>query len=258
MEFIKSLWSSLVSFTDAKDTISLILLFVIPLLAPLFSSPSRKGWRLNLMWGKIKQFWSHSPYRWLVILFILLIMTVKAEYDLYDKQEMQIIELQNKISSLEQEYRPIITLDPAITLNPSVDETNQSVNLSINIRVNNISDRPAYQSNSSLCLAPLDQPEKLLRYNNLYETNPIYKGTTHSIIINHTGYYSRRDNNGIIIMHLFIKYSNSPIGNNGIWYEDSYWYAININLIDKTISLNSVSPDIIKYFEPIIIGDSGE
>ncbi|MFC2014964.1 hypothetical protein ACFLUP_03115 [Chloroflexota bacterium] len=191
--FLSYLWKSILQLTDIQSVIGVLIAIAILFVPSLFSL---KEWGRKLMKGRFQLFW--EKYRWYVVIIILFVVVSNGQYSLFQEKQNQIINIQNEIKTIQEEHRPIITLSPAVTLNPKVDEIYQLADLNIKIKVNNIGDRPAYESYSMLCFAPLDQPQDLKRY------------------------------------------------------DDIYWFAFNINLDDKTTSLNPPSQSTIKEFEPYI------
>ncbi len=200
-------------------------------------------------WGAKMKLWL-----WLAPALVFLIMIVVGgilvSYQTYQQQQDQIVKLTNDLNTASERYRPTLTLGPAFTLNSLVDETDSTANITIKIKVNNIGERPAYQISATLQVAPLNNPQQLTRYDNIYNNNPVYKGTQNDIVINHIGYFSKKDNIGTIIARIFVKYNNSPIGKDGIWYDDTYWFSFNIDLRTRTVSLTPPTPEVITYFEP--------
>ncbi|GEM_PF-5814524 len=200
----------------------------------------------------------------LYIFVILIVLSlIYAPYGMYrDSQQeanTRITNLTNQINKLNSDlivatdqYRPILTLDPAFTLNPMIDETHSTANVTIKIKVNNIGERPAYQISAVLYAAPLGNPQQAQKYDNIYNNNPVYKGTQNNIVIDHVGYFTKTGNMGTIIFYIYIKWNNSPVGETGKWYHDPYWFLFNIDLQSKTVTLNPPTPELISYFEPYI------
>lgn len=152
-----------------------------------------------------------------------------------------------------EQHKPILTAD--VTVKESkvyLDE--QIVEFTLDFAINNIGDMPAYQNRFRACAAPLDNPEELVisKRPDVYELNPIYKGTHQNILFDYRGTYARQGNEGIVVIYFNLGWSNDP--KDGKWHEDPYYCAFLIQFEKDTYGhgIISVLPEWIELFEPYV------
>jgi len=168
------------------------------------------------------------------------ITLILASYQIYnDKQE--------ELNRIYEEHHPILTIDSNIKDGSIfVDLGQRIVQFTIDYTLNNIGDRPAYQTIISGFVSPLYRTDTIMSYQNSYRMNPIYttvKGNIDAVVK-----YSQWDTKGIVILYMHLKYSNLP--QNGTWNEEEYWFAFTLDLSTNKCSWEYVKPEWIDYFRP--------
>jgi len=200
------------------------------------------------MWERFKLFWTTSPYRWSLLLIILLLWVFNAQYELYkDKVDemlelenskntqitvleaqatelsIQITELNNRIEELEEDHRPNLTIEPVI-LDNIVDEGYRYTEFKVDVVINNIGDRPAHQFKMYVAATPLDTPDKHNEIKEKILGNPIYPNIKQIIQFDYKGNYSLRDDWGIVMVCLRMEYSDTREGE--LYEPEETWVAV--------------------------------
>lgn len=250
-ELLSVLWSGLLSITDIQSIILLVISIVL-FIVPSFGSIKPKEWNFKMIWDKFKNFWRSSPYRWVVVLLIISIWIFNAQYGLYKEKQNQILDLQNKTDMIQEEHRPIIKIDATFKEGTEVDTSKSATKYTLNVNLVNLGDRAGYQTKVLAFASPIFEPDKIHIYPEFNLINPIFAEDTGYGELAYIGNYSIQGDYGIVLMYIYLKYSNQPDG--GTWYEEEFWLTPTIEFNTKKITMeqNINLAQWIKMYRPYV------
>lgn len=227
MDFWQYVWHLFTTPLQITATVALFLTIILGIIA----------WRKPELERKTRQL------LWIVPLSLFILLTpvalIKTSYDIYKET----------IHEREQN-RPMIVIEPERT-EKNINEEKQIITIFVEFNVSNIGNSSAYNTRSRLCTAPLDVPQDIDAYADIYETNPLFPGKQKRFDYEYTMPCESDNGNyivpsDIILIYTDIRYSDAP--SNGIWYEQPYWFAFKL----KSGRIISALPEWIETFKPFV------
>jgi len=187
-----------------------------------------------------------------------MLLSWNVQYHVYQDKQSQIdtlqsyqSELDSELKLLKEEHRPRLVVNASIVPDTTILYTqNDLVEFDVLFAIKNIDDRPAYQYTLRGFSAPLADPSKIRRMNDITQLNPTYSGLDEKVRYHYFGYYTNVDDELIVLIYTDIKYCDSP--NNGNWYGDPYWFSVRLDISSNESWIGLVEREWRDFYSPYL------
>ena len=192
----------------------------------------------------IKLYNGAKKYAPIVLLLLVAYGIIQAPYSMYKNS-------QKEINKVLEDNRPYLKVEASMVEGSIyVDLDNKTVKFVVKYQLQNVGNRPAYQTTFACLVSPLYNPDKSLSAVNELHVNPISSGGYSTITQESVVNFSQMGGEGIVLGYLKLKYSNQP--QQGKWYPDEYWYAFSLDLAELRSKITFVQEDWINSFRPYV------
>ncbi len=187
----------------------------------------------------------------LLITWVIVGFTFMMPYNIYKIEEQRITELQKKNEVLQQQYRPILTINDSTKVSVINDEKKQITTFNIDFHIENIGNTAAYLLSTKIYFAPKRNPQEIYGMPEQTDTNPLHSHVE-TLVTQGISQPFSKSNDVLYIqniewyIYVLLKYTDAP--DDGNMYSEEYWFYLDLN----SNSVRSLTPDEKQEFQPYV------